>query len=176
MKHKLMRIIVAGGRRVSDYKFIEESIDNYLNSFVNKKEFNIEIVSGNAIGVDELGERYSKEKGYKCTIIPAMWKTYGDIAGHIRNMTMGEYANDADIGLVIAFWNGESAGTKDMIDYANKINLPVYIVHTEYEKCDGLWKKDFVNEPAIYTIINGKHKMPTQVLRELETTIWRGYK
>jgi hypothetical protein len=48
---------------------------------------------------------------------------YGKGAGYIRNATM---AKNADA--VIAFWDGNSPGTKHMIDIANQKKLPVRII------------------------------------------------
>ena len=46
------------------------------------------------------------------------------IAGYLRNKQMAEYAD-----ALIAFWDGESKGTKHMIDLAKKNGLKVRIVN-----------------------------------------------
>jgi len=113
-----MKVIIAGGRNFRDYDKLRESCDNIL---VNQKE--VEIVSGTAAGADTLGERYAQEKGYEVKKFPAQWDLYGKSAGYKRNQQMAEYADG-----LIAFWDGNSKGTKHMIDIANKMGLKVRVV------------------------------------------------
>ena len=83
----------------------------------------IEIVSGAANGADKLGEKYASEKEYSIKQFPADWNKYGKSAGYKRNEEMARYAD-----ALIAFWDGESKGTKHMIDLANKYNLKINII------------------------------------------------
>lgn len=126
---KNRRIIVAGGVHFNDYKALENTLDEYFKC-VSKDE--IEIISGHARGADSLGERYAQEHDIKCTVFPADWKKHGRAAGPIRNKKMLEYAMEQQAGLV-AFWNGESKGTKNMISIAEKAGIEVKIVHYQKE-------------------------------------------
>lgn len=83
----------------------------------------VEIVSGTAKGADQLGERFAKEHNYQIKQFPADWNTYGKKAGYIRNKQMAEYAD-----ALVAFWNGESKGTKSMIELAEKNLLQIKVV------------------------------------------------
>ncbi len=112
------KVIIAGGRDFSDYQLLVEKCDKYL---ANKT--NIEIVSGTAKGADSLGERYAKERGYSLKTFPADWAAFGKRAGYLRNEQMANYAN-----ALIAFWDGESRGTKHMIDIATEKGLLVKVV------------------------------------------------
>jgi hypothetical protein len=112
------KVIIAGGRDFSDYQLLVEKCDKYL---ANKT--NIEIVSGTAKGADSLGERYAKERGYSVKTFPADWAAFGKRAGYLRNEQMANYAN-----ALIAFWDGESRGTKHMIDIATEKGLLVKVV------------------------------------------------
>ena len=112
-----MKVVIAGGRSFSDYDFLLEKCNEILQS-----EENIEIVSGTANGADKLGEKYAKEKGYSIKQFPADWNTFGKSAGYIRNEEMAKYGD-----MLIAFWDGESKGTKHMIDLAEKHNLRINI-------------------------------------------------
>lgn len=114
-----MKVIIAGGRDYIDYKQLCSVCDYYLQ---NISPNDIEIVSGRARGVDQLGERYANERGYKIKYFPAEWSRYNKSAGYIRNSEMAEYA-DALIG----FWDGKSKGTKNMIDLATKKNLLIRV-------------------------------------------------
>ena len=114
------KVIVARCRDFADYELLKEKCDFYLQ---NKKPENIVIVSGHASGADALGEHYAQERGYETEIYPADWKTNGRAAGPIRNAQMATVAD-----ALIAFWDGKSRGTKNMIDTAKKHNLHVAVV------------------------------------------------
>ena len=53
---------------------------------------------------------------------------YGKSAGFIRNADMGAYADAA-----IIFWDGESKGTKHMIQTMKKLDKPYYIFNYKGE-------------------------------------------
>lgn len=113
-----MRVIVAGSRNFNNYKMLQEKLDAIL---ANQEE--IIIVSGEAKGADQLGERYAKEQGYHIHSYPAAWEIHGRKAGMIRNEKM---AKNADA--LVAFWDGKSRGTQNMITTAKRHNLPVRVI------------------------------------------------
>lgn len=114
----MFRVIIAGGRNFSDYKLLKATMDKLLVNITDE----ITVVCGQAKGADTLGEQYVKEKGYAVAYYPADWKQYGKRAGYLRNEQM---ARNADA--LVAFWNGESRGTKSMIDLAKRYGLKVRI-------------------------------------------------
>ena len=81
------------------------------------------IISGHASGADSLGERYVQERGSLLDTYPADRKVHGKAAAPIRNAKMAEVAD-----ALIAFWDGKSRGTKNMIDTAIKRGLKVAVV------------------------------------------------
>lgn len=109
------RVIIAGCRDFADYELLKEN--------QNQKPEDIVIVSGHASGADALGERYAQERGFGLETFPADWKANGRAAGPIRNAKMASVAHT-----LIAFWNGKSRGTKNMIDTATKRGLQVAVV------------------------------------------------
>ena len=114
-----MRIIVAGSRGFDDYSLLADTldaVDSAIPSFLT-------VVSGGARGADTLGERYSKENDYNLSIFLADWAKYGKSAGYRRNAEMADYSD-----MLVAFWDGESKGTKHMIDLALKKGLLVKVV------------------------------------------------
>lgn len=115
-----MKIIIAGSRNFDDYTLLEQFCDKILQ---NVKE-EVEIVSGGAKGADRLGEKYATERGYSIKVFVADWAKYGKSAGPIRNEQMAKYADG-----LIAFWDGKSRGTKNMIDLAKKYKLKIRIKH-----------------------------------------------
>lgn len=118
-----LRVIIAGSRDFNNYNLLNSTISNYLKENTN----NVEIISGTARGADQLGERFANEYGYQIKRFPADWNLYGKIAGPIRNREMAEYASDGQ-GVLFAFWDGKSRGTKSMINLAKKFGLEVHIV------------------------------------------------
>lgn len=134
----IIRIIVAGGRDFKDYEYLKTSIIEILSELESrystdqtKLEKNlIEFVSGVAKGADTLGERFAHEEGYIVKQFPADWSQFGNSAGFIRNIEMAKYASskkDNSHGILIAFWDGESRGTKNMIYHAEKHGMEVHV-------------------------------------------------
>lgn len=118
----MMHIIIAGCRDFNDYSVVEKEVMDFIGKVIGKIE--IEIISGGATGADALGERFAKEHNLSLKIVPADWKTYGRSAGPRRNEQMARIA-----GTLIAFWDGKSRGTKNMIDTAKKLGLRVKVVN-----------------------------------------------
>ena len=58
------------------------------------------------------------------------WEGLGRRAGFARNADMAEYAceNGSDNGLLVAFWNKKSKGTKSMLDLATKKGMIVKVI------------------------------------------------
>lgn len=110
-----MKVIIAGSRGITDGSIIEKAII--------ASGFEItEVVSGTARGVDQLGETWATMAGKKIAKFPADWDTHGKSAGYKRNQQMAEYAD-----ALIAIWDGESRGTKHMIDIMKKTGKPTYV-------------------------------------------------
>ncbi|MEG0728202.1 MAG: SLOG family protein [Anaerovoracaceae bacterium] len=102
--------------------FIDNAINKYISSLDNKY-VKIRIVSGGAIGIDKFAENYADEKGYEKEILLANWKAHKGSAGKIRNSKIIN-----KIQYCIIFWDGESPGTKDMIDKCKVNNIPCKII------------------------------------------------
>ena len=110
-----MKVIIAGGRDVTNYAYVEAA--------AKESGFSIsEVVSGCARGADTLGEMWAKDNSIPIKKFPADWNSLGKKAGHVRNCQMGDYAD-----ALIALWDGQSRGTKHMIDYATKKGLKVFV-------------------------------------------------
>lgn len=110
------RVIVAGSRTFEDYAMLSETMDTLLKE--KRKTHDISIVCGKARGADTMGERYAKERGYAVLEFPAKWAEHGKTAGPLRNEQM---ALNADA--LVAFWDGQSRGTENMISLAKKHGL-----------------------------------------------------
>lgn len=128
---KELRVIIAGSRDFDDFPKLMDSCTDILSQITEQHNDldKIRIVSGTARGADRLGEQYAKIAGHGVSRFPADWDTFGRAAGYVRNTQMAKYAiADRNYGVLIAFWDGKSKGTKHMIDLAEKNGLEVHIV------------------------------------------------
>lgn len=122
-----MRIIIAGSREYENQNEFT-NIVNYIMTFdIFKTDESKEIISGHAHGADQLGEQFAKKMNYPIKLFIPNWKMYGKKAGHIRNKKMALYAMEKPCGVLIAFWDGESKGTKSMIQYAKDCKLKCFV-------------------------------------------------
>jgi hypothetical protein len=119
-----MRIIVAGSREITDRLLIFDFLDQV--SAANKDTPITEVVSGGAKGVDQIGEDWAREHNIPVKQFLAQWNIHGKSAGPIRNKEMAEYAD-----ALIAFWDGQSKGTKNMIEQMDKLNKLVIQIDKE---------------------------------------------
>jgi hypothetical protein len=134
---KELKVIVAGGRGFNDYARLSADLFNYAESV--GEDVGISIVSGMARGADKLAHTFAIRESVKVYEFPADWddldvpgavvktnsrgKQYNAVAGHLRNAAMAEFADR-----LIAYWDGESRGTKNMIETMEKMGLPVTVI------------------------------------------------
>ena len=119
-----MNIIVAGSRTIDDYDFVKRHLDRLTRKLdLTPYKSKVVIFSGGDEGVDKLGEQWAYEKRLTCRVFHADWKGKGKAAGPIRN---GEMIKQAKA--LIAFWDGKSPGTKDVVEKAEKAELKVRVI------------------------------------------------
>jgi hypothetical protein len=123
-----VRIIIAGSRSMSDREFLYNSCDRMIGKRVPEC-----VVSGLARGADMLGHNYAVDRGITIKEFPADWNMFGKAAGMIRNSAMARYAADAPNGMLIAFWDGQSRGTRDMIMKAFDCRLETHVIRFRAE-------------------------------------------
>ena len=127
-----LRIIVAGSREFKNYDLLRDTLMDYLD-FMDDKDVvdnpsQVKFISGTAKGADTLGEQFAYTYEYEVIRFPAAWDIYGKSAGYRRNAEMAKYASEA-YGVLFAFWDGQSRGTKHMIDLAKRYGLEVHVVN-----------------------------------------------
>ena len=107
-----MKVAVVGSRNLS-----VRDLGDYLPPETT------EIISGGARGVDTSAREYANAHGIPITEILPDYKKYpGRIAPLKRNIEIIEKAD-----LVLAFWDGESHGTKFVIDNCRKLGKRVIV-------------------------------------------------
>ena len=110
-----MKTIVAGSRSITDIQL--------LFAAIRASGFKItEVVCGEARGVDKMGRWWAEQNSVPVASFPADWEREGWRAGFVRNRRMAAYAE-----ALIALWDGESRGTKHMIEIAEAKGLKVYV-------------------------------------------------
>jgi len=126
---KELRVIIAGCRDYYNTEFVCEQADRIIKKkkeTYKDQEIGVRIVCGEARGVDQSGKVYGKRNGYPVSSFPADW-SLGGIAGPMRNEKMAQFASE-EIGVLIAFWDGASKGTRSMIGYAKQYGLECFII------------------------------------------------
>lgn len=110
-----MITIIAGSRSCIEY--------NHILQAAAQAPWEItRIISGGARGADNLGEKFGKRMGIPVSVMYANWEREGRRAGLLRNIAMAEVAD-----ALIALWDGQSKGTKHMIDAAHNKGLKVFV-------------------------------------------------
>lgn len=116
----MRNVIVAGGREFLNY----ELLSHVLRSLLHLDDV---VVSGCANGADTLAIKFAQQYGWKYELFPADWVADGRLAGFIRNSKMITFSQ-----VLIAFWDGQSNGTRDTIFKALKAGLEVHVYHVKY--------------------------------------------
>lgn len=101
-----MRLAVIGSRTFTNYTQMTKCLSS-------KNEVDA-IITGDASGADELAQKYALD----------------------HNLSVETYPNDKlaivnRCDAVIAFWDGRSTGTQDMLNLAKKMNKPLEVIFLE---------------------------------------------
>ena len=110
------KIAVVGSRIFLNY----EQLSNYLDKNL---KWGDSIVSGGAIGVDSMAQRYAKDRGLRITIIYPDYGRYGKGATFIRNKEIVEESDR-----VVAFYatgHFQEGGTANTAGWARKLGKPI---------------------------------------------------
>ncbi len=107
-----MKVLVAGSRSIEDFD---------LNSCI--PENTTLIISGGAVGIDKIAEKYADDNGISKMIIYPEYKKYGRAAPIKRNELMVDMAD-----MILVIWDGKSKGSLYTINYANKKNKKLLVV------------------------------------------------
>jgi hypothetical protein len=135
-----VRILVCGSRTWTDKKAIRDAL-NRVTAIGGLGEMagcvidqdTLTLIHGCAPGADRLSEEVWRELWGRPPLhpenivlrFPAQWDKYGRAAGAIRNKQM---LDESQPELVLAFWDGHSRGTKNMIELAKRAGVPVEVV------------------------------------------------
>ena len=115
-----MKVLIVGSRNIRDF-----DLSDYVPSDTEL------IISGGAVGMDAVAERYADQHKIPKLIIRPDYEKYGRSAPLKRNDVMVDHAD-----LVIAVWDGVSRGTKYTIDRAEKKNKAVKLIRASNKLSD----------------------------------------
>lgn len=107
------RVIVCGSRKWTDRDQIAHRLSELPSDTI--------VVHGGAKGADSIAGHEALKLGFLVECHPALWDEEGRGAGFIRNERMAKLGAD----LCLAFWDGRSRGTADMVDRAEKHGIPL---------------------------------------------------
>lgn len=104
-----MKVAIVGSRGFPHPKLVE--------SYVRSLALNDIVVSGGAPGVDRIALAAADARGLITVSYEADWEGLGKGAGMIRNSLIVAQAD-----IVVAFWDGESRGTRDTMRKAHNVD------------------------------------------------------
>ncbi len=115
-----MKVIIAGPRHCVSYDLVVALMEEAARL---KQIVPTRVVSGRAAGVDMLGERWARANGLEVMPFPIeKFSEYGRSAGWRRNQQMAA-CGDA----LAALWDGQSDGTKMMVEEMVRLGKPIYV-------------------------------------------------
>ena len=115
---EIIKLAIVGSRTFDDYECLCKETTSRFR--IEDIEY---IVSGGARGADSLGARFARENGIQLLEFKADWKTYGKVAGFIRNHDIVKACTHC-----LAFWDGQSPGTKHGIDLCEQYGKVCIVV------------------------------------------------
>lgn len=117
-----MKVVVTGSREFKDDFRASLLIHEVVISL--RAEGYDHLIHGKARGADSIAAAAAERIGMRVTAVPADWEAHGKRAGILRNILMLE---EWEPDVVVAFWNGNSPGTRHMIETSKKRDLPVRV-------------------------------------------------
>lgn len=115
------KVILAVSRSFKDYDLFKEKFLFYLSEKMNTHT--LVVITGASRLTDLFTDKLLKDVNFIKEPHDADWGKYGQDAIRVSNDEMTTYAD-----ALIAFWDGQSLGIKNMIDLAKQKNIKVAVV------------------------------------------------
>jgi len=116
----MIKLGIVGGRDYNDYENFKKLVDEYIDSIGQPSE----IISGGALGVDTMAEKYANDHSIAMTIFKPDWNHYGKSAGIRRNTDIINQSTH-----ILALPTKKSVGTHDSIRKAEKANRILKVIN-----------------------------------------------
>ena len=133
------RVLVCGSRNFNDYGLLAAKLDEVRDRL---GDVPMRVVSGAARGADSLAAKWAQQRGVPCDEYPADWDRHGKSAGYRRNEQM---LTEGDPHIVVAFPQGESRGTRQMMRIAAEARVAV-------EEVDHASRSTLTDTGALYDV------------------------
>ena len=133
------RVLVCGSRDFNDYNLLATKLDEVRDRL---GDVSMRVISGAARGADSLAAKWAQQHGVPCDEYPADWDRHGKSAGYRRNEQM---LTEGDPHMVVAFPQGDSRGTRQMMDIASKARVAV-------EEVDCASRSTLTDTGALYDV------------------------
>jgi YspA, cpYpsA-related SLOG family len=114
-----MKLIIAGSRSFTNYQRLCQTLAPERHRITH-------VITGGARGAEQLGYRWAWKHAIRHQVFRADWERFGKSAGVRRNHQMAQ-AGD----LLLAFWDGRSAGTRHLIGCMQQLGKPVVVIQVD---------------------------------------------
>ena len=114
-----MKVIIAGSRSFTHDQRLCQTL-------ALERPRITQVLTGGARGAEQLGDRWAWKHALPHQLCRADWERFGKSAGVRRNYQMAQ-AGD----MLLAFWDGRSAGTQHMISCMQQLGKPVVVIRTD---------------------------------------------
>ena len=109
-----MKIAIIGSRKFKSLKMVSDYVKTLPRGTI--------VISGGARGVDSVAANMARFEGFQVIEIIPNWND-GHQAGYARNTLIAE-----ECDRMVAFWDGESKGTKDSIEKCQALGKEVQVI------------------------------------------------
>lgn len=135
-----MKVLVTGSRKWKDPNRVEKALVAIACEDVSYQDKEFIVIHGGAKGPDSIAGGWARKIHNEIpeiveSVHKPNWRLYGAAAGLIRNQEMLDQEKP---DICLAFWDGMSAGTRDMINRCRKANVPVRIYREDSENYIGV--------------------------------------
>lgn len=115
-------ILITGSRSINELSYIHDKLDS-----LDTQHSIVGIIEGEAQGVDQISAKWASLRNktiYPFPVSEQDWENNPYGAGHERNTCMLDFASKMETQgyhiIGVAFWDGKSGGTRDMINKMRK--------------------------------------------------------
>lgn len=126
-----MRVAIIGGRdfglTLKEQEWMWKELDDLKERYEDSSTPWRVVVSGGAKGADTVAQQYAKSRLLEFILFKPYHLIDNTVSYHPRYFFTRNKQIVDNSDLVVAFWNGESSGTRHAVRYAKSVNKPVIV-------------------------------------------------
>lgn len=123
-----MRLAITGSRSIQDKDWVNFHLDSLYGANSTEPVPTLTILSGGAKGPDTFAREWANNEGHDFIL----FKPYHLIDNQVEYMPRFFFSRNKQIvdncDELIAFWDGQSSGTRHAIEYAQKVGKVVTVI------------------------------------------------